>query len=116
MIFIILTVKCAEFQKHSQGTSSVHVWSSKSLTAKQAFDSLGYRVNIILHERTFFAENFLENGHKNYAIIYLITKLHRNICLYIDNIRTQSQRNSYIQDNNNNNNNNNNFILSPKIP
>ena len=60
---------CAKFQKHSQGTS-VHVLSSKSLTAKQAFDSVGYRVNsIILRERTFFAENFLENCHKNHVII-----------------------------------------------
>ena len=69
IIFIILTLKCAKFQKHSQGPVRVHVWSSKSLTAKQAFDSLGYRVNIILRERTFFAEIFLENGHKNHAII-----------------------------------------------
>ena len=68
IIFIILTLMCAKFQKHSQGTS-VHVLSSKSLTAKQAFDSVGYRVNIILHERTFFAENFLENCHKNHVII-----------------------------------------------
>ena len=59
---------CAKFQKHSQGTS-VHVLSSKSPTAKQAFDSAGYRVNIILRERTFFAENFLENCHKNHVII-----------------------------------------------
>ena len=68
IIFIILTLMCAKFQKHSQGTS-VHVLSSKSLTAKQAFDSVGYRVNIILRERTFFAENFLENCHKNHVII-----------------------------------------------
>ena len=32
----------------------------KSLAVKQAFDSVGYRVNIILREWTFFAENFLE--------------------------------------------------------
>ena len=68
IIFIILTLMCAQFQKHSQGTS-VHVLSSKSLTAKQAFDSVGYRVNIILRERTFFAENFLDNCHKNHVII-----------------------------------------------
>ena len=67
-IIFILTLMCAKFQKHSQGTS-VHVLSSKSLTAKQAFDSVGYRVNIILRERTFFAENFLENCHKNHVII-----------------------------------------------
>ena len=70
IIFIILTLMRAKFQKHSQGTS-VHVLSSKSFTAKQAFDSVGYRVNIILQlrERTFFAENFLENCHKNHVII-----------------------------------------------
>ena len=57
------------FRNTAKEPVRVHVWSLKSLTAKQAFDSLGYRVNIILRERTFFAENFLENGHKNHAII-----------------------------------------------
>ena len=64
----------------SQGTS-VHVWSSKSLKAKKAFDSLGYHVNIILRERTLFAKNFLQNGHKNHVII---EKLLRNFtAIYI---------------------------------